>query len=570
MRKTHFLIAIIFSLFLSACKDKTHPISEREELISATFDSATQKFTLRYSNGVFKTIDAIVDNSVNPPTAKIEIEDGSIIIRVNDATTSGNAIIEHVSSYQYVNNWIFDEMDFWYYWRDKIPNNPDYTLRPNLFFYSLLNQYDEKNNPEGDRFSWIREDYLDLMASLGGINSQEIGFEYILAYSNEKRSEIFAFVIYTKRGSDAEVKGIKRGQAITAIDGIKITDSNYNSLFTGVDSKTLSISEFSYNDNTGKYELTPSADIKVNMESNFAENPILLDSVYTIDDKKVGYLMYNFFARDKGDGSYQYDKELMNTLNDIKTKGATEMVLDLRYNGGGAVSTAIALASALVKERSTEDIMIIAEYNKLISDELKKEDGADYNKDFFIDKIMNGRKFVVNVPNLNLPRLYILVSRASASASELIINGLRPYMDVTLIGEKTYGKNVGSVSIYREKDRKNKWGMQPIVVKYYNSQNESNYTNGFAPDIEIDEFTALNNRLVELGDIEEPLLQAALAQILGYSSKARRAIPNQMLSKPQMTEIKDASSILHNKEKREMIDDVRENQLKKLKERMQN
>jgi len=87
------------------------------------------------------------------------------------------------------------------------------------------------------------------------------------------------------------------------------------------------------------------------MHSNYAENPIYKDSVYTINNKKIGYLVYNFFARDKGDDSYDYDKLLMKRLDALKTQGVNEMVLDLRYNSGGAVSSAIALASALVKNK---------------------------------------------------------------------------------------------------------------------------------------------------------------------------------------------------------------------------
>ncbi len=178
----------------------------------------------------------------------------------------------------------------------------------------------------------------------------------------------------------------------------------------------------------------------------------------------------------------------MNRLDAMKTQGINEMVLDLRYNSGGAVSSAIALASSLVKNRSTTNVLTTSQYNSIVHNELLKEYGTNYNKDYFIDKVQGT---TISIPALNLPRLYVLTSGWTASASEFVINGLKPYMDVTLIGETTYGKNVGSISIYEENDPKNKWGMQPIVVKYFNSLGHSDFTAGFRPNHDVDEFANL-------------------------------------------------------------------------------
>ena len=116
-------------------------------------------------------------------------------------------------------------------------------------------------------------------------------------------------------------------------------------------------------------------------------------------------------------------------------------------------------------------------------------------------------------------KLYILTGSRTASASELIINGLNPYMDVFLIGDVTYGKNVGSISLYDDEDPRNTWGMQPIVVKVYNSDNQSDYSQGFSPDIE-----NKDNKLFiyPLGDTREELLSKALEQITGIPSAGRK------------------------------------------------
>lgn len=565
MRKISSLLLITLTLLfvVFSCSDKDDPIVGKGDLISATFSPATKKFTLKYSKGATETVDAVIDNTVTPPTAKATLQDGTIIT-VNDATVEGKANIETLSGYQYVNDWIYEEMNVYYLWNNKIPKNPNFDLRPDKFFSSLLNTYDPISNPEGDRFSWIQEDYTDLLGSLSGVSSDEIGFEYTFVRTPDPNM-YYAIVTYPKLGSDAYAKGIDRGRFITAVDGKSITPSNYRNIFSGTGNKSLTMADYVYNNSTANYVLTPSGNVSVKMEKNFAENPIQMDSVYTINGKKIGYMVYNFFATDKGDDSHDYDKLLMNRLESIKSKGATEMILDLRYNGGGRVSTAIALASALVKDRSTDKVLVTSEYNDLVHAALKKEDGDDYNKEYFVDKIMKGRKLIANVPSLNLPRLYVLVTRSSASASELVINGLKPYMEVILIGETTYGKNVGSTSFYKENDPKNKWGMQPIIVKYYNSAGKSEYTAGFKPDIEVDEFEALNLRLVEFGDTEDPLLSTALNEITRNRMQTRSmGMPKQLATSPEMRKIKNSNSIFKDKARFDMYDDVRGEQIKKL------
>ena len=106
----------------------------------------------------------------------------------------------------------------------------------------------------------------------------------------------------------------------------------------------------------------------------------------------------------------------------------------------------------------------------------------------------------------------MLTSRGTASASELIINGLRPYIPVITIGDTTYGKNVGSITITDTKNKTNTWGMQPIILKLTNSAQFSDYNNGFGPDPS--NYDADNHYYLRpLGDIQEPLLNKALYTI---------------------------------------------------------
>ncbi len=130
---------------------------------------------------------------------------------------------------------------------------------------------------------------------------------------------------------------------MTKINDQNITPGNYRDLFGGTGSKKLTMADWKLDSSVGpedegypEYILTNSGDVNILMHRNFAENPVYRDSVYTIGGiKKIGYLVYNFFARDKGDKSNDYDKLLMNRLQNLQSQGIDEMVLDLRYNSGG-------------------------------------------------------------------------------------------------------------------------------------------------------------------------------------------------------------------------------------------
>lgn len=414
---------------------------------------------------------------------------------------------------KYVNDWIYEQMSTYYFWNTKIPKAPDYTLAPDKFYGSLLYKYNKASAPDGDRFSWINKDYNNLLAGLSGVSSAEIGFDYI-RFKTQIQDQYYLLVTYPKKGTDAFAKGLKRGDFIVKINGQDITSFNINEMLGGTGNRVLGIANWVYNSDTNKEELKYVKDIAVVMHSNFAENPIYLDTIYNISGKNIGYLVYHFFARDKGDGSHSYDKDLMSKMQQFQSGGVTEMILDFRYNTGGTVSTTIGLASALVKDRTPNKVFGIAQYNSLLQSELAKYYKNDkFNIDYFVDRMMDTTAVVAAVPALNLQRVYVLTGRYTASASELIINGLKPHMDVILVGDTTYGKNVGSVSLYEKDDPKNSWGLQPIVVKYYNAANQSDYTAGFNPNFVIDELEELN--LVDFGDTSDPLLNKALTEIAG-------------------------------------------------------
>lgn len=404
---------------------------------------------------------------------------------------------EPVSASVYVNNWVMDNMKFWYYWNNQLPAKPNRNQDPDLFFNSLLSNE--------DRFSVIYDDYEEILKALEGV-SKEAGYEFTLYRESDSSPNIVAQVLYIKPGSPASATQLKRGDIITHINGQQLTTENYRSLvrLTGENHSITYRALTVTGPSTGTFESPATLSLNA-IEYN--ENPNFYSAVYDVDDKKAGYYVYNFFAPGIGNGT-EYNNQMDQIMADFKAAGVTDLIVDLRYNGGGYVNASINLASLIGKNIDNTKVFTKREYNTGVVDHFKLTEQDLVEK--FIVKAQN-------VGNSLSGNLYILTGPSTASASELIINGLRPFMNVILIGEVTVGKNVGSFPLYEENNPKNRWIMLPIVVKSKNSNNQSEYGNGFIPDFTVDE----GIYLYPLGHREEPLLSAALAQISISSGRLR-------------------------------------------------
>lgn len=444
---------------------------------------------------------------------------------IEDSDTSGT-----LSDNAYVNKWIYEKMDEWYLWRDQMPKESTLNMEsdPETFFKGLLYANEWAKN-SGYFFSRIESSHDDLLktASLeSSTSSSSLGFEYLISYTDESHTGLAFIVTYVYPKTDADEKGLKRGDIIFTVNSKKVTVDNYSTILTGSNSYSF------YVNNYLDYK---AFDITIAPTLNYEENPIFIDSIYVKSGHTIGYLMYNSFTP-KDLINREYDVELLNKLANFKSRGVTDVVLDLRYNGGGYLSSAQALASALVPELKTSNIMDIMNYNSVKQAELDKLSDTNASKisymyDYFVDKIYSSsNKKLADVPTLGnqLKSLYIIGTESTASASELIINALKPYYaeaskTLKVIGETTVGKNVGSFGIYEDDDNRNEYVLWPISFKIYNKNKESDYAEGFTPDIELNELRSLQEEgvgLKNLGNTDEVLLSAAIADITGVQTKS--------------------------------------------------
>ncbi len=402
---------------------------------------------------------------------------------------------------QAVNDWIYENMDTYYLWTDQMPSNPDYTQEPEEFFGDLLfNQ---------DRFSVIVPSYQDLINSLNGI-TLEAGYEFVLFGGFLEAGSVDAMILYVKKGSPAEASGLLRGDVITHINGVRMTDANYRDLL-GDMSANHEVTYQRFNSESTSYE--EQAGISLTVEQ-VLENPNHIAQVIEADGQKIGYFMYNLFASGTGNNT-AYDDEMDQIFADFKSQGINQLIVDLRYNSGGLVSSATNLASLIAPNVSSSDIF----YENIWNDELQNYIEGLSNG----DDILRG-KFEDKADNLGTQltgqTVYFLVGSRTASASELMINGLLPYMNVVIIGDETVGKNVGSIPIEDDQNPDNEYGILPIVFQTYNSAGQSEYANGFTPtgDDFIEEFRQLP--LEPLGDVTDPLVGRAL-ELMGVSITGR-------------------------------------------------
>jgi carboxyl-terminal processing protease len=401
---------------------------------------------------------------------------------------------------EYVNNWIYDNMNLYYYWTQDLPDKNINGESPDDYFYSLISNQ--------DRFSWIQPNFQELLNSLQGI-TLESGYEFILYNDPNNENGVIGQIAYVKNGSPAEQVGLKRGDLFTKINGGALTLDNYRQQLTNLSQNhTLTIERYDFQneqfEGIGNFELSA---------IEFAENPNHLDTVYTRNGKKIGYYVYNLFSVGIDTDSAKYAEEMDLIFEKFKGEGIDHLVLDLRYNSGGAERATINLASLIGSNITEQDIFVKRDYNEGLKQALIDEYGEGSLNRKFVQKSQN----IGN--NLQSPQLTVLTSSRTASASELLINGLNPFMETFIIGDTTVGKNVGSTSFYEPNNPDNTWGMQPIITKSFNSLNQSDYDLGFYPDIPLRDNSLIK---LELGDVNEKLLREALIYLAGSDEVSRQ------------------------------------------------
>lgn len=398
---------------------------------------------------------------------------------------------KEIDQIQETQQWIYQKMVDNYLWYEDIPEKSklNFWHSPDKFFYSLLSEQDG-NSERKIKFSSITQIVQEKKT-----RSVNANYSYGIEFYAEAAG---AYVIYILPDSPAEQAGLERGDNIIKVDGTTINKDNFQLIQSGGEISSLEFKR------KGQLYTT-----RVAEATEVNDDPLLICE--KLDNyNNLGYVMYNHFSYDTDRSNvtnYYEGKYLINMVNQfkkLKQQGVQDLILDLRYNMGGEVQTASTLIAMICPSRNINDNLGRMEYNNKQSSR-NQDLGAS-------------QKYLTETgaENLDIKNLYILVSNNTASASELVINALKPFMNVHVIGLPTIGKNVGSYAMISPNKE---WMMNPISIKIYNNLMQSDYSKGFAPGIQNSSTTGLilqnyfvseGLNLQKLGTEADPLFAKAI------------------------------------------------------------
>ena len=426
------------------------------------------------------------------------------------------------NKYFRIHQFVWEAMNDFYLWQEDVPSLSD-DVKPigSPRYNELIEPYPEPEaffeslKHEEDKFSQIRSDYQDLENSIRGIDASN-GVEFILSRYGSGNG-VFGVVSYILEGSDASEKDIQRGDIFTGVNGQSLNLDNYRELlFNDNLDYTLNMAQINNNviSLNGK-------NISLTKTENFQSNPIQISKIIAVGDTKVGYLMYNQFA-------LGFDDELNEVFANFQAQGINELIIDLRYNGGGLVQSAINLAGMITGQFNGE---IFGKY--LWNSKVMKALNSDPERyaGSLIVNFTNQLKEGEAINSLNFNKVYVITTGRSASASELLINGLAPYINVVQVGDNTYGKNVGGqAAIYDKIDNQGKINPDHTYALYCmsfyiaNNVDFYDYADGLAPQADLLLKEDLTN-MGTLGENSDPLLALALKHITQESARYQIKTP---------------------------------------------
>jgi carboxyl-terminal processing protease len=385
----------------------------------------------------------------NVPDSGSDTIAGQISYNVSDCSVSGQ------------NEFVYRLMKDTYLWYNHVPDT-DLSL-----FDSPEALLSDIRYSDLDRWSYISDmdEYYAYYEE-----GKYIGLGFSLLYDSESGARI----MFVYNDSPAHNSGLARGDRLVEINGMTIeeveAEDTWDTVF-GEDIEGVQVTLLIEKPDESRQELLL---VKETVEIN----TVLHHDVLEIGNKKIGYIVFTRFLMTSLE-------ELTPVFTRFKNEGVDELILDLRYNGGGRVVVAKYLADLIAGENA--DDMIFQKY-------IHNDKYRDW------DDVITFSRYPVS---LNLSRLIVIATNKTASASEMLVNGLKPFLDVVVVGGATTGKPVGMYGHdFCDKH------ISPIEFKVANANDESDYFSGINPAcVSDDDFER------QLGDIEEDALKEALYYI---------------------------------------------------------
>jgi C-terminal processing protease CtpA/Prc len=349
--------------------------------------------------------------------------------------------------------------------------------------------FDDDGRADDAKFSYIE----DLVASgkisianpkkvavdlNGEGNDTGLSFAYFGTQSNYR-----IIIRYTSPGSPAKLVGLNRGDTVLTLNGVRY-GSNFNgeinNVSTALEGNTVTV--------TGKKRGTGANFSFTLNKTKYTSSPILKDTVYTeTDGKKIGYFAYARFSDETNSVP-----ALNAVFQKFSSAGVTDLIVDLRYNGGGFVSTAEHLVNLIIPSQFNGQKMFSEFFNSTMRNKeatilknqpIRDQSGNTTRGNYFDNADYSVARNTTNITKTtgltNVNRVVFITGPGTASSSELVINSLKPYLGANLkiVGQQSYGKPVGFFPI-----RIDKYDVYFSMFETQNSQGQGAYYDGFVPD----------------------------------------------------------------------------------------
>jgi C-terminal processing protease CtpA/Prc len=342
-----------------------------------------------------------------------------------------------------------------------------------------------------DRWSFVA-DFESFMASMEG---SFVGHGIRMGLDDNDNVRVVSLY----EGSDLWPKGVRRGWIVKSVNNtllaplfISGNDAAYNALMGASTAGIVNTFTFIKPDGS---EVTYTS-----TKASFTINSVTAATILDLSSGKTGYLCFETFI----DPSEQ---ELNEAFADFKANNVTDLIIDLRYNTGGYMDIAQQLSSLVLSWDDTTQVCYKLKYNSLV--------GPQWDESY---------NFTRTESPLGLNRVVFITTRSSASASEVVINSLKPYIDVKLVGDTTHGKPAG-MNIWgfpfpsdSDPEPDYQYVFAPITFEYVNASDEGRFYDGMPPDVR-----AADDITHDFGDPEETSLKAAIGILEG--TKAATATP---------------------------------------------
>lgn len=424
-----------------------------------------------------------------------------IILFSTGCRTKNDVIAPERDSLGKINQWIYDSMRYYYYWSSGMPAQPDYGVTPELFFKELQNSE--------DRFSAISN---RTGITVGRKTAFSLyGFHYAIVQHVASGAYI-GIVTYVAQESPAYRAGLRRGTCFTKVADTPLSAERIawaDALLSSTTTIRLTVADLV------NEVWTEQKTVNVN-STYFTENPVVLTKYFSRNGVKTGYLLYVGFDE-------TYDIKLLTAFSKMKQAGVAECIIDLRFNAGGSVATCAKMTGLLSGVRE-DDVFGIFSGNS-------RQGRQTYTMSRILKTSSNtsGSTFTELTANrLSLKRIYVLTSRATASAAELLVNNLKPYLPVIQIGDTTLGKDEAGFEVYDQRNPKQvQWILQLIVYKLFNAAGNGGYNKGLKPDFQVNEVADFP--LPALGAADDPLINKALQLIYGQDITDEQTLRKQRM-----------------------------------------